>query len=107
MSSSVKEDLSNAQFGLTTPYTSTNETNGQNGVTGTSLLPSPPSFSKQFTGNLHSGVDSSCETQIRNARPRADARGKNQLLPRYWPRFTDQELQQISGEYPSYFLISI
>ncbi|KAK2632500.1 hypothetical protein EUGRSUZ_L01474 [Eucalyptus grandis] len=30
----------------------------------------------------------------------SQARGRNQLLPRYWPRITDQELQQISGEYP-------
>ncbi|XP_062160615.1 B3 domain-containing protein Os07g0563300-like isoform X2 [Alnus glutinosa] len=35
---------------------------------------------------------------VRNGRPRVDARGRNLLLPRYWPRFTDQELQQISGD---------
>ncbi|XP_039168559.1 B3 domain-containing protein Os07g0563300 [Eucalyptus grandis] len=28
----------------------------------------------------------------------SQARGRNQLLPRYWPRITDQELQQISGD---------
>jgi hypothetical protein len=55
---------------------------------------------KQFHGNLHGGVDLSGEAQVRNGRPRVDARGRNLLLPRYWPRFTDQELQQISGEYP-------
>ncbi|KAL6896870.1 hypothetical protein ACP4OV_007442 [Aristida adscensionis] len=38
---------------------------------------------------------------LRVARPPAEGRGRNQLLPRYWPRITDQELQQISGEYPS------
>jgi hypothetical protein len=38
--------------------------------------------------------------QMRVARPPAEGRGRNQLLPRYWPRITDQELQQISGEYP-------
>ncbi|KAJ6416517.1 hypothetical protein OIU84_002390 [Salix udensis] len=43
------------------------------------------------------GVDSSVDGQTRNGRPRIDARGKSQLLPRYWPRFTDEELQQISG----------
>jgi hypothetical protein len=37
---------------------------------------------------------------LRVARPPAEGRGRNQLLPRYWPRITDQELQQISGEYP-------
>ncbi|GAA0151900.1 hypothetical protein LIER_10517 [Lithospermum erythrorhizon] len=35
--------------------------------------------------------------QARVARPPADGRGRHQLLPRYWPRITDQELQQISG----------
>ncbi|XP_074568531.1 B3 domain-containing protein Os07g0679700-like [Curcuma longa] len=33
---------------------------------------------------------------MRVARPPAE--GRNQLLPRYWPRITDQELQQISGD---------
>ncbi|XP_047341367.1 B3 domain-containing protein Os07g0679700-like [Impatiens glandulifera] len=35
---------------------------------------------------------------IRVARPPAEGRVKNQLLPRYWPRITDQELQEISGD---------
>lgn len=35
---------------------------------------------------------------IRVARPPVDGRGRHQLLPRYWPRITDQELQQISGD---------
>ncbi|GFY99372.1 HSI2-like 1 [Actinidia rufa] len=39
-------------------------------------------------------------SQTRIARPPAEGRGRTQLLPRYWPRITDQELQQISGEYP-------
>ncbi|XP_071717686.1 B3 domain-containing transcription repressor VAL2-like [Rutidosis leptorrhynchoides] len=36
--------------------------------------------------------------QIRVARPPVEGRIKNQLLPRYWPRITEQELQQISGD---------
>ncbi|KAJ8751292.1 hypothetical protein K2173_016474 [Erythroxylum novogranatense] len=36
--------------------------------------------------------------ELRIARPPADGRGKSQLLPRYWPRITDQELQQLSGD---------
>lgn len=36
--------------------------------------------------------------QGRVARPPAEGRGRNQLLPRYWPRITDQELQQLSGD---------
>ncbi|KAL7136063.1 hypothetical protein ABFS83_10G004000 [Erythranthe nasuta] len=36
--------------------------------------------------------------QLRVARPPVEGRVKNQLLPRYWPRITDQELKQISGD---------
>ncbi|CAI8597053.1 unnamed protein product [Vicia faba] len=39
--------------------------------------------------------------QPRIARPPADGRGKNQLLPRYWPRITDQELERLSGDLKS------
>ncbi|KAL3649210.1 hypothetical protein CASFOL_005613 [Castilleja foliolosa] len=37
-------------------------------------------------------------SQIRVPRPPAEGRGRSQLLPRYWPRITDQELQQLSGD---------
>ncbi|KAK1437015.1 hypothetical protein QVD17_02800 [Tagetes erecta] len=37
----------------------------------------------------------------RVARPPAEGRGRNQLLPRYWPKITDQELLQISGDLKS------
>ncbi|XAR59114.1 hypothetical protein NMG60_11014769 [Bertholletia excelsa] len=46
----------------------------------------------------HGGSDSLGEAQTCNGRPRGDARAWNQLLPRYWPRITDQELQQICGD---------
>ncbi|KZV25786.1 hypothetical protein F511_04847 [Dorcoceras hygrometricum] len=39
--------------------------------------------------------------QKRFARPPADGRGRTQLLPRYWPKITDQELQQLSGDLKS------
>ncbi|XWS18312.1 hypothetical protein CRYUN_Cryun32bG0033200 [Craigia yunnanensis] len=97
--SSQKEEHSNPPFGLAVPYTSPDEANGQIGVSGTHLRPNPqPHLAKQFHNNLHNGLDSSGETQIRSGRPRPDGRGKNQLFPRYWPRFTDQDLQQISGD---------
>ncbi|KAG2647567.1 hypothetical protein PVAP13_2KG587300 [Panicum virgatum] len=35
---------------------------------------------------------------LRVARPPAEGRGRNQLLPRYWPRITNHELLQISGD---------
>lgn len=41
--------------------------------------------------------DFSLQVPIRVARPPGEGRGKNQLLPRYWPRITDQELQQITS----------
>ncbi|KAK6268863.1 hypothetical protein QUC31_013023 [Theobroma cacao] len=98
---SLKEEPSNPPLGLSVPYTSPDEANGQIGVSGPHLRPNPPPpLAKQFHSNLHNGLDSSGETQIRNGRPRPDGRGRNQLFPRYWPRFTDQDLQQISGEYP-------
>lgn len=37
-------------------------------------------------------------SQIRVARPPVEGRTKNQLLPRYWPRITDEELEKISGD---------
>ncbi|KAL0450909.1 UNVERIFIED_CONTAM: B3 domain-containing transcription repressor VAL2 [Sesamum latifolium] len=43
-------------------------------------------------------TNSSNISQLRVARPPVEGRVKNQLLPRYWPRITDQELQQISGD---------
>ncbi|XP_062166167.1 B3 domain-containing transcription repressor VAL2-like isoform X4 [Alnus glutinosa] len=58
------------------------------------LLPKPPRSALAGGLEANAGVVS----QIRVARPPAEGRGRNQLLPRYWPRITDQELQQISGD---------
>ncbi|OIT02885.1 b3 domain-containing transcription repressor val1 [Nicotiana attenuata] len=61
------------------------------------ILPKPPKPSP----NSGSESNKAMASQTRVARPPAEGRGgRNQLLPRYWPRITDQELQQISGEYP-------
>ncbi|TYI60830.1 hypothetical protein E1A91_D10G130900v1 [Gossypium mustelinum] len=57
------------------------------------LLPKPP---KPVLAGLE--VNAGMVPQIRVARPPVEGRGRNQLLPRYWPRITDQELQQISGD---------
>ncbi|XP_057475521.1 B3 domain-containing transcription repressor VAL2-like isoform X2 [Actinidia eriantha] len=58
------------------------------------LLPKPPK------SILATGLETNASMvpQIRVARPPAEGRLKNQLLPRYWPRITDQELQLISGD---------
>ncbi|KAJ6728660.1 B3 DOMAIN-CONTAINING PROTEIN [Salix koriyanagi] len=96
--SSLREDISAQQFGIAIPYASPSESKGQIEGSVNPVQPAPlPLFAKRFHGTLHKGVDSSVDGQTRNGRPRIDARGKSQLLPRYWPRFTDEELQQISG----------
>ncbi|KAF8402487.1 hypothetical protein HHK36_010572 [Tetracentron sinense] len=66
----------------------------QQGQRSRHLLPKPPKM------GLATGLESSKDAvpHIRVARPPAEGRGRNQLLPRYWPRITDQELQQISGD---------
>lgn len=61
-----------------------------------SILSKPPKPSLTVGSETNKGSVS----QARVARPPAEGRGRNQLLPRYWPRITDQELQQLSGEYP-------
>ncbi|XP_073138466.1 B3 domain-containing transcription repressor VAL1-like isoform X2 [Henckelia pumila] len=53
---------------------------------------SPAASSETNKGNI---------AQKRFARPPADGRGRTQLLPRYWPKITDQELQQLSGDLKS------
>lgn len=68
----------------------------QQGPRSRHLLPKPPRSALSPGLETNTGI----VPQIRVARPPAEGRGRNQLLPRYWPRITDQELQQISGEYP-------
>ncbi|KAL6954512.1 hypothetical protein U1Q18_047744 [Sarracenia purpurea var. burkii] len=58
------------------------------------LLPKPPKSIIATGLETNAGM----VQQIRVARPPAEGRVKNQLLPRYWPRITDQELQLISGD---------
>ncbi|KAL4335111.1 hypothetical protein GQ457_07G028780 [Hibiscus cannabinus] len=97
--SSLKEEPSNPSFVLAVPCTSPDEANGQIGVSGSQLQPKPqPTPAKQFHSALQNGLDSSSETRIRNGRTQPDGRGKNNLFPRYWPKFTDQDLQQITGD---------
>ncbi|XP_057512471.1 B3 domain-containing protein Os07g0563300-like [Actinidia eriantha] len=58
--------------------------------------PTPSTAGKQFCG--HNGADPFGDSQICNGRPQVDTRVRNQLLPRYWPRISAQELQKISGD---------
>ncbi|KAG6418058.1 hypothetical protein SASPL_120257 [Salvia splendens] len=61
------------------------------------ILLKPPKPSPTVGSEMNKGTVS----QVRVARPPAEGRGRNQLLPRYWPRITDQELQQLSGDLKS------
>ncbi|KAK3431663.1 hypothetical protein EUGRSUZ_E03467 [Eucalyptus grandis] len=98
-STSEKEDPSTPPCGLAVPHASGDEPNGHIGLVGPHFRPAPPpTIAKHFYGSTLSDTNSSGESRTRNGRPRGDARGRSQLLPRYWPRITDQELQQISGD---------
>ncbi|KAJ8570935.1 hypothetical protein K7X08_037907 [Anisodus acutangulus] len=66
----------------------------QQGSRSRNLLPKPPKSNSALGPETNAGIIS----QIRVARPPVEGRIKNPLLPRYWPRITDQELQQISGD---------
>lgn len=60
------------------------------------ILPKPAKANVPKSSEANKGPPS----QKRIARPPVEARLRSQLLPRYWPRITDQELQKLSGEYP-------
>ncbi|XP_019430570.1 PREDICTED: B3 domain-containing transcription repressor VAL1-like isoform X2 [Lupinus angustifolius] len=51
--------------------------------------------------SMNPETDKGTTSHARIARPPADGRGKSQLLPRYWPRITDQELERLSGDLKS------
>ncbi|KAG6631055.1 hypothetical protein CIPAW_13G063600 [Carya illinoinensis] len=65
----------------------------QQGQRSRPILPKPTKTTITVSSETNKSV-----AQMRIARPPAEGRGKNQLLPRYWPRITDQELEQLSGD---------
>ncbi|CAN0846891.1 B3 domain-containing transcription repressor VAL2 [Linum grandiflorum] len=83
---------SSTPFGSTVDERAGSKTPPLQGSRSRHLLPKPPK------SNLVTGLETNnaMASSIRVARPPAEGRGRNQLLPRYWPRITDQELQQIS-----------
>ncbi|KAK2992727.1 hypothetical protein RJ640_025230 [Escallonia rubra] len=68
----------------------------QQGQRARHILPKPPKSGTSTGSQANKGTVSHSQTRV--ARPPAEGRGRNQLLPRYWPRITDQELQQLSGD---------
>jgi len=98
----LKGDSSCLLVGLAATFSSPNGSNNPGRASMThSQRQMPPPLPRQLPPNPHNVNDASVE--VRSGRSRVDARARAQLLPRYWPRITDQELQQISGEYPLNF----
>ncbi|XP_006347122.2 B3 domain-containing protein Os07g0563300 isoform X3 [Solanum tuberosum] len=99
-SSYANSDLSAPSFCLTVGSTCKNEPTVHSKVSVSvqqqNTLSIPLPLGKQLGG--HATVDSAGETQVRSSKIRGDGRGKNQLLPRYWPRITDQELRRLSED---------
>lgn len=104
--SSLKDDPTTYLASLSPPFSpsldANNQARGTTNKTQGQTASGPMAKQLYHNSNHNSGIDPTNEThtQMRNGRLRVDARSRNQLLPRYWPRITDQELQQISGEYP-------
>ncbi|KAH0750180.1 hypothetical protein KY290_029412 [Solanum tuberosum] len=70
----------------------------QQGQRARHILPKPPKPSPTSGSESVKGMAS----QARIARPPAEGRGgRSQLLPRYWPRITDQELEKLAGDLKS------
>ncbi|XP_020682691.1 B3 domain-containing protein Os07g0563300 isoform X2 [Dendrobium catenatum] len=103
-SSSVnsKGDSRSLLMGLSAPFSPINGTNDPSQVSTTQPQRQVASstLSKQCYPNSLSSIDSTSESpaHMRNGKGRFDPGARSHLLPRYWPRITDQELQQISGD---------
>ncbi|CAL9077228.1 unnamed protein product [Musa acuminata var. zebrina] len=92
-SSAIKEDSSS--LGLAAVFQSTNCSKEPTRFSANQSQSQTDPLSKQFYPP--SVIDPEVQSQMRNGKTRVDNRTRSQLLPRYWPRITDQELQQISG----------
>ncbi|KFK22946.1 hypothetical protein AALP_AAs47561U000300 [Arabis alpina] len=57
----------------------------------------PGLLQKPSKSVLTTPAGTSKSAQPRIGRPPVEGRGKGHLLPRYWPKYTDKEVQQISG----------
>uniref|UniRef100_A0A0D9X0C5 CW-type domain-containing protein n=1 Tax=Leersia perrieri TaxID=77586 RepID=A0A0D9X0C5_9ORYZ len=94
----LKDDSSALPAGLPSNFSSANgpKDHIRIGPTQQQQQMASSSLQKQFYS--HSVIDNDFQAQLRNGRPRMDAKARSQLLPRYWPRITDQELQHLSGD---------
>lgn len=73
------------------------------GRTSYPILPKPSMTGLTMNLERNKGMIS----EARTPRPPGEWRGKSFLLSRYWPKITDQELEQLSGEYPFIFIILV
>ncbi|XP_073005433.1 B3 domain-containing protein Os07g0563300-like [Typha latifolia] len=96
--SSILDEDSSSSIGLATAFSSLDGAKDSIRIASTQMQRQGalPSISKQIYS--HNAADSEMQAQVSNGRPRLDAQTRAQLLPRYWPRITNQELQQISGD---------
>ncbi|KAL5196579.1 hypothetical protein ABZP36_000091 [Zizania latifolia] len=97
-SSILKDDPSNLPVGLAPNFSSANGPKDHIRIGPTQQQQQMASSSLQKQFYTHSVIDNDFQAQLRNGRPRMDAKARSQLLPRYWPRITDQELQHLSGD---------
>ncbi|KAL3519658.1 hypothetical protein ACH5RR_017807 [Cinchona calisaya] len=88
---------STSDFSLATAPALKDESNDHTKVSGTPVRRPTQS---QATEKRPCGLNPAdlSEGQLRNGRAKPEVRARSQLLPRYWPRITDQELQQISED---------
>ncbi|XP_073125340.1 B3 domain-containing protein Os07g0563300-like [Henckelia pumila] len=90
-----KDDSSN--FSLTTASSSKTELDDTGQLSATFSTPQTLSIPVVKQVGSHYRMDSCGETQVRNCKVQGDGRSRNQLLPRYRPQITEEELLQISS----------
>ncbi|CAI9783853.1 unnamed protein product [Fraxinus pennsylvanica] len=97
VASVVKNESSASNMSLASAFSSKYETNNMNHDCAS--LSQWPTLSTPMGKHVssHNGMNSAGEAVVHTGKARGDCRGRNQLLPRYWPRITDKELQQISS----------
>ncbi|PNT74937.1 hypothetical protein BRADI_1g24720v3 [Brachypodium distachyon] len=106
LESLLKENISLLPVGVGCTITNCPPVNGRNDIVRiiphqpTSQTPSSAASSAQKQFYSHTVIDPEYQSHFRNGKPRMDAKARSQLLPRYWPRITDKELQHLSAEYP-------
>ncbi|XP_071737998.1 B3 domain-containing transcription repressor VAL2-like [Rutidosis leptorrhynchoides] len=110
---SLNYSLNNNNNNNTLPTTMSSASPNSGGVVDTREPEKVPTFKQgqrsrlTFTKSSKAGLgiqspsNKGTVSDNRVPRPPAEGRGKSQLLPRYWPKMTEQELLQITGDLKS------